>query len=696
MVVSRFRRLLAAVAVSVLAVLGLASCAGPDFGAFTDELKFGDETVSDEMVVDRMTIPDGGLGSLIGQDEIDWWTTQKHPVPGSAGFGQVNYAPNEAEELMRTTPSAQCTALSHTVQEESSSQGEWALVSLDDGGQACEKTRSLSWLEKTLWSMYQTQSEATIEWLSTDRNTLVASEAGMQVLKSNASPMYSPWFKAVQPYLNVAQGVLVVFAAVSLIVLAGRLVWNLRDANADTHLLGKFGWILVGCLLGSSCASIALSFFTTSSTATDGTTTPALESWTPGKGTGFYVSDWIRMQVDPFMLVAVVVGVLAAGFKLITTQEGRDLVPLGKAFTWAIATSVLLAGGVNLFQNTVDTWTSGVLDAASGLMNDAWEANSLAASQFFELGAPIALLLSFIVWIGGVVAKVFTYLRAGLLPILVGVAPLWAAMSWTEQGRQAFAKTMGWLIAFLAYKPVAALVLAAGSAIMASGSGDSEVITLVMTLSVILVLPALVKLIVPTVQMSVGGGGGVLPAMLGMGAGAVVSGAAHGAGAAGRGLLQGARKAFGGEGDAPKGAAGGVKAAVNAAGAAGAATGPASAGNVPSGSSQSPGRTGSVSAGASPGGAPEGAGGDTGVLPSTPAPTGADGVPSPAAPSAVSASPVPSGPGSTPSGFGSTSAGGAKGAAPAPAARVMQQSSDDGAPDGADRHAAVRRHGKRF
>lgn len=652
----RLRRLLAAVAVSVFAVLGLASCAGPDFSAFEDELKFGDETVSDEMVVDRMIIPDGGLGSLIGQDEIDWWTTQKHPVAGSTGFGQVNYAPNEAEELMRTTPSAQCTALSHTVQEESSSQGEWALATSDDGGQACEKTRTLSWLEKTLWSMYQSQSEATIEWLSTDRNTLVASEAGMQVLKSNATPMYAPWFKTVQPYLNVAQGVLVVFAAVSLIVLAGRLVWNLRDANADTHLLGRFGWILVGCLLGSSCASIALSFFATSSTATDGTTTPALESWTPGSGTSFFISDWIRMQVDPFMLIAVVVGVLAAGFKLITTQEGRDLVPLGKAFTWAIATSVLLAGGVNLFQNTVDTWTSGVLDAASGLMNDAWEANSLAASRFFELGAPIALLLSFIVWIGGVVAKIFTYLRAGLLPILVGVAPMWAALSWTEQGRQAFAKTMGWLIAFLAYKPVAALVLAAGSAIMASGSGDSEVITLVMTLSVILVLPALVKLIVPTVQMSVGGGGGVLPAMLGMGAGAVVSGAAHGAGAAGRGLLRGARHAFGGE--APKGAAATVKTPANATGAAG---GPSTTGDVPSASSRQ--ATSTVEpGGTSRNGAPEGA-------------ADAD---------------VPSSSSEAPHGSGVASAGvTARGAS-----ATVPQPSGDAAPDGADRHA--HRRGKRF
>lgn len=543
----RFRRFPLFLA-ALVAVLALASCGGPDFSAFTGALKFGDEEVSDEQVVDRMTIPDGGLGDLIGDDQVAWMTK---------GQGaDYTISEDQARQFMKNQPSYQCMALNNTRQAESPSQGEWELTTLDDGGQACQKTRKLSWLEKSLWHMYETQSDATIEWLSTDRNTLEATSKGVDTLRRNASPAYSSWFKAAQPYLNILQGVLVVFAAVSLIALAVRMVWNLRDPDQDPHLLGKFGWILLGCFLGSSCASIALTFLHTSSTATDGTVTPALESWTPGGGTSFFVSDWIRMQVDPFMILAAVVGVIAAGFKLVTTQEGRDLVPLGKSLAWAIATSVLLAGGVNTFSNVVDTWTSGVLKAASGMMKDAWESNSLAATQFFELGPLIAVALTLIVWIGGLISKVFTYLRAGLLPILVGVAPMWAAMSWTEQGRQAFAKTMGWLIAFLAYKPVAALVLATGSAIMASGGGDSEIITLVLTIVVIVALPGLIRLIVPAVQSSVGGGGGVLPSVLGMGAGAVIGGAAHGAAAAGGGLLRGVRSRLGGKGkgDAPDGA----------------------------------------------------------------------------------------------------------------------------------------------
>ena len=52
---------------------------------------------------------------------------------------------------------------------------------------------------------------------------------------------------------------------------------------------------------------------------------------------------------------------------------------------WAILSAVCLAGLVNTFQATFDTWTADVLRSASGMMNDAWESKSLAASSFFNL-----------------------------------------------------------------------------------------------------------------------------------------------------------------------------------------------------------------------------------------------------------------------------------------------------------------------
>lgn len=532
---------LAAMLLALAAVLSLAACGGPNFDALKDDLKFGDEEISDVMTTYSMKIPQNKPGKLIRSPQYAWANKNQGNAIAAAGSAKVYFIAN---------PSAQCDALNATnsqISDDDASEGSgtWTYVS---STRSCDKQRKLSWLEKTMWTMYEQQSGDTIDWLSTSRNTLVASSGTVSTLQNSVLPMYDAWDTNVNKYLNIAQGVLIVAAAISLMVLAARIVWQIGNGSAgmDGHLLGKIGWIFLGVFMGSSAASIALTFFKQANmtrtvvngvpTATAGRSTPALASWTPGSGASFFVSDWVRLQVDPFLIIAAVCGVIAAGFKLITTQEGRELVPLGKAFMWAMLTSVCLAGFVNLFQDTVDTWTAGVLKSASNMMRDSWQHNTLAATEFFNLDWPIALVLTIVVWFCNLISKVFCYLRAGLLPIMVGVAPVWAAMSWMETGRQAFGKVMGWLFAFLLYKPVAALVMATGSAIMvtATDGDDSQAITLMLTVIVIVLLPAMIKLIVPAVAGSVGGGG-VIPSMLGgiAGLGVMAAGGAVKAGAKG-------------------------------------------------------------------------------------------------------------------------------------------------------------------
>ena len=107
------------------------------------------------------------------------------------------------------------------------------------------RQRKLSWPEKTLWNMYQVQSDSTIEWLSTSRNTLVAANDTVSTLQANATPDYDSWFAPVNRYLRIAQGVLVAAAAISLIVLSARIVWNIGQGG-EGRLLDRIGWILLG------------------------------------------------------------------------------------------------------------------------------------------------------------------------------------------------------------------------------------------------------------------------------------------------------------------------------------------------------------------------------------------------------------------------------------------------------------------
>lgn len=599
----------------------LSGCSGPDFGSFSDGLQFGDEQLDDTMQVQHMGIPKGGLGKLIGKAELDKVSSWRQYILGHA-MGTAD----SPKAYLKANPGEQCRALKEVEQDSDADDksGTWESGSVSDGRvTSCVKNRKLTWLEKTLWHMYDTQANGSLDWLSTSRNTLTASTSGVNTLKNSGAPDSSKWDAKLQPYFNAAQGILLVVAIISLTVVFIMMVHNIRDGDDDGRLLSKTGWIAFGAFLGSVSVTVTLRLFSRAHTGL-----PGMASWDPNGGATYFVSDWVRMQLDPIYIIALVAGVMAAGFKLAVQQEGRELVRFGRALGMAAITGIALAGLVNTLNGLFDTWSTQLMGSASSMVSDAWSRNSLQASDFFKLDAPIAIVLVILMWLMSLVMKIFAYLRAGLLPILVGVAPTWAAMSWSNEGRQAFGKTIGWLVAFMVYKPVCAMVMATGSAIMVTSAGtdDSMAITLTLTLSAIIILPALIKLIVPAAQNSVGGGGAGMPAVLGGAATVAASGmsmAAHG----GAGVFSGIKNRLSGGGskgaDGPDGAKGRHSAATG------------STGSGATGSTGSPSGAGSPN-GANGSGGSNGAGGvqgSSGTSPASDSPssrgvdgaTGADG-----------------------------------------------------------------------
>ncbi|MEV6196164.1 hypothetical protein AB0M19_27635 [Streptomyces sp. NPDC051920] len=224
----------------------------------------------------------------------------------------------------------------------------------------------------------------------------------------------------------------------------------------------------------------------------------------------------------------------------------------------------------------------------------------------------LLLVLAFLLLIAGIVHTVLMYIRLGVMMLLLGTLPLAAAASMTDWGSGWWRKHIGWMIAWLLYKPAVALVLNAGMAMINSGrnSGTGDVATIntriagigVMLLSAI-ALPALLKLIVPAtaglgtgnpmssmgqagsslasgaVQLggsrgSSGAGGQMGPSgATGSGGSGGSSGAGGSAGAPGSGGEAGASGAGGANGAAAAGRAGASGA--SAAGGAAAAAGPA-------------------------------------------------------------------------------------------------------------------------
>lgn len=141
---------LAAMLLALAAVLSLAACGGPNFDALKDDLKFGDEEISDVMTTYSMKIPQNKPGKLIRSPQYAWANKNQGNAIAAAGSAKVYFIAN---------PSAQCDALNATnsqISDDDASEGSgtWTYVS---STRSCDKQRKLSWLEKTMWTMYEQQ-----------------------------------------------------------------------------------------------------------------------------------------------------------------------------------------------------------------------------------------------------------------------------------------------------------------------------------------------------------------------------------------------------------------------------------------------------------------------------------------------------------------------------------------------------------
>lgn len=259
----------------------------------------------------------------------------------------------------------------------------------------------------------------------------------------------------------------------------------------------------------------------------------------------------------------------------------------------------------------------------------------MAALSEGMAGPIIIMLLAIVSLIGGIVQLIALVTRVLILPIAVGLTPLAAASSFSETGRSMLNSLMAFMIACVAYKPLAALLYAV---VMwnATQPGENDLMSAAINVLMIALAgfcaPALIRVIAPMTAAAGGGGAGPLMSAAGAGVSGALGMGAMMAGGAGKVLA----------GSAAKGAA---------AGGGGGSAGPAggSGPGAPISGGGGGGRAGSPSTEASPAGS---AGGSGGAAPSggSSSRTGASGSVSTAA---------------TPTGAGGTGSGGTSSAQPA-------------------------------
>ncbi|MCH6472467.1 hypothetical protein [Sinomonas terrae] len=345
--------------------------------------------------------------------------------------------------------------------------------------------------------------------------------------------------------------------------------------------------------------------------AWDGIIKSFLTSWL-GAGLGVDLggvsATWLTSALSGISVVLAIVGIMIACIWTMLHMRGDR----AKQAAQSLFTVFLTTMGTALVQVLIpagDSFAAWILDQA-GVDSSAWSYTSGAAVAALAPG--IAVLAGIFGFIATLCQWVIMLIRAAVLPLLVAVWPVTAAASMIRGGEQMFSKVTGWMVAFLVYKPIAAIVYAFAWKLKGGSDGIGAVINgMILLVLAVVALPAVMRLIAPATSALGAASGG--SAALAAGGSLVAAGVAVGAAVATGGGSTAATTTA----SADIGTAGGTTVATEGrspaggtgAGSTGGETGGATGASGAQGSSGAAGAAGEAGEPASSGGAPGSAGG---------------------------------------------------------------------------------------
>lgn len=293
-------------------------------------------------------------------------------------------------------------------------------------------------------------------------------------------------------------------AILSLIALGAMIAAKSR-AGEGLLATGKAGVILGSVVLISASSSIIVAVLPSGPQNTSGTV--------------LFLQSSLWWLMSALAMLSVILG----GIKMIWHQDARH----GKETVLSLLTLILVAGAgvtiVNLLVKAFDAFSVWIID--SSLECDVATDQAcfggnignlilLNAGMIGPLGALLIIVLGIVAIICSIIQVIMMLARGGMLVILTGILPFAASFTNTAMGKNWFQKCLSWLIAFLLYKPAAAVVYAAAfqlTGTKAFGNPDElvSIITGLMLMVLALVaLPALMRFVTPMVSSMASGAAG--------------------------------------------------------------------------------------------------------------------------------------------------------------------------------------------
>ncbi|GGI02174.1 hypothetical protein GCM10007170_43290 [Arthrobacter liuii] len=271
--------------------------------------------------------------------------------------------------------------------------------------------------------------------------------------------------------------------------------------------------------------------------------TPALTA-APGGSTASDSVLFLQNSLYFWTAALAVLSVLVGAAKMIIERRGAPLRDLARSLATLVVVSGAGVAAVGLLTVSADQFSAWIIkNSTDGTSFNDNITGMLALSATSPIGSIMIILLGLIAILASILQIVLMIVRGGLLVVLTGIFPTAAAFTNTEAGKGWFQKCTAWLIAFILYKPAAAIIYATafrltGTKIFGNG-GDgkdfgSALLTTVTGLALMVIalfaMPALMRFVTPMVGAVAGGGGAVAAGAVG----ALASGAIN-MGSAGRG-----------------------------------------------------------------------------------------------------------------------------------------------------------------
>lgn len=242
------------------------------------------------------------------------------------------------------------------------------------------------------------------------------------------------------------------------------------------------------------------------------------------------IVSMVNSELMVWTLTLAVLAVILGGIRMIWEQRGAPLKDLLRSLITLALVSGLGLGVISILVIAADAFSAEIIKRSTDGKGFAESMKILVLANQTGVGVFILIVLGLIGLVASLVQVVLMVVRSGMLVILAGILPTTAAFTNTEMGRQWFQKAVGWTIAFILYKPAAAIVYSVAFLLMGHNSGKDTLVGSITGFTLMVValfaLPALMRFVTPMVGAVASGGGA--------GAGAAVGAMATGAVSMGR------------------------------------------------------------------------------------------------------------------------------------------------------------------